>query len=152
WMRRPTPAYLRHLEVGQSKVCKVYRLSWTATAAVAVLVAAAAFAAWHWQTEAIVGAWSGSISIKTIVVLAVTLALGFVPMASRSFKVLRFLRAPSEWAVRTALRGVLPALGSLFVWIELWLFDRLFLRLGRVSMLAPPEHADTPLPEEAAAP
>src|SRR5690606_16784036 len=43
WMRRPTSAYLRHLDVGQSKVCKVYRLSWAATAAAVLLVAAAAF-------------------------------------------------------------------------------------------------------------
>lgn len=148
WMRRPTPAYLRHLEVGQSKVCKVYRLSWTTTVTAALLVVAAAYAVWHWQTETVVGAFNATISVKTIVGMVLTLALGFVPIASRSFKVLRFLRAPSEWALRTALRGVLPALGSLFVWIELHVLDRLFLRLGRIATLAPPEHADTPLPEE----
>ena len=150
WMRRPTPAYLRHLDVAQSKVFKTYRLSWTATAAAVLVVAAAVVAAWHWQAEPIAGAWNGSIPIRTIVVIALTLALGFVPMASRSFRVLRFLRAPSEWALRMALRGVLPALGSLFVWVELEALDRLFLRLGRVATLTPPEHADTPLPEEAA--
>jgi len=37
--------------------------------------------------------------------------------------------------VRLVLRGALPAIGSIFVAIHLLIFDRLFLRLGRIQRL-----------------
>ena len=63
------------------------------------------------------------------------LALGFIPWASRTFKILRLLRSPSEVGLRFVLKGLLPAIGSIFVWIHLFVFDSLFISLGRVRHL-----------------
>lgn len=135
WLAQPTKEYLKHLEVAQEKVFKVFRLSWPATALVAVALVLFAWGVWLWQGDRISAAWNATVPVKSLVTASVVLALGFVPWLSRAFKVLRFLRSPSELFVRLVLRGALPAFGSLFVWIYLLIFNPLFLHLGRVRRL-----------------
>jgi len=135
WLAAPTARYLNHLEVARERLFKVFRLSWPVTLSTALAAALIVWGIWASLGEAILGWWESSISVKLLVVGVVVAALGFIPWASRTFKLLLFLRSPSEFAVRLVLRGVLPAVGSIFVAIHLLIFDRLFLHLGRIRHL-----------------
>ncbi|OGQ17551.1 MAG: hypothetical protein A3C54_07040 [Deltaproteobacteria bacterium RIFCSPHIGHO2_02_FULL_60_17] len=135
WVAKPTPQYLTHLEVGQERLFKVFRLSWSVTFAVFLLLGFIGWGLWIWQQERILNWWNATLSIKHLIAGLAILVLGFIPWASRMFKILRFLRSPSEIALRFVLRGLLPAIGSIFVWIYLYTFDVLFMSLGRVRRL-----------------
>ena len=135
WVAKPTPQYLAHLEVGQERLFKVFRLSWSVTFAVFLLLGFIGWGLWIWQQERILDWWNATLSIKQLIAGLLVLVLGFIPWASRMFKILRFLRSPSEIVLRIVLRGFLPAIGSIFVWIYLYTFDALFMSLGRVRRL-----------------
>lgn len=135
WMANPTPRYLTHLEVAHERLLKVFRLSWPVAILTAIVVALLGWGLWAWQGERLLEWWNSTVSIKQLVTAAVVAMLGFVPWLSRTFKLLRFLRSPAGFLTRVALRGALPAVGSLFVWIHLWIFNPLFLYLGRVERL-----------------
>jgi hypothetical protein len=57
------------------------------------------------------------------------------PFLTRTLGPLQFLRAPSELLFRLIARAALPALGSIFVALHLLIFDRLFLRRGKLKNL-----------------
>jgi hypothetical protein len=82
--------------------------------------------------------FSHSLTVGKLLVIGLVLLLSFIPRLTRIFKVLRFLRSPTEFLVRLIIRGFLPALGSLFVNIHLWIFNPLFLRQGKIGRLGPP--------------
>ncbi|HEX6999184.1 MAG TPA: patatin-like phospholipase family protein [Gammaproteobacteria bacterium] len=150
WMTTPTEQYLRHLEVARRRVCKVFRLSWTVTAATALVAGLLAAGLWRWQGEALAKLWEREITVGNLLLTAGGLALGLLlPAASRAFSVLRFVRAPAEWLFRLMVRGLLPAVGSLLVWIDLLIFDPLFLRLGRTARLERPGSPDVAVLEPA---
>jgi NTE family protein len=130
---QPTAAYLRQLDVARQKLFKVFRLS-PLTTAVTLLAALVVFGlgGW-WQWPALVRLWRTPISVGTLVTAAILLALGFIPRLSRTVAWLAVLRAPSEYVLRFVARGLVPALCAVFVWLHLQVFDRLFLRLGRLE-------------------
>lgn len=140
WLLRPTETYLKHLNVAKEQLFKVFRLSPPTALITALIALLVLWLLWRWQGEAIRGWWNSPIlkspptyghAIATIALLA----LGFVPWASRAFARLRFLRSPSDFFLRLVVRGVLPALASVFVGLHLLIFDRLFLWLGRIDRL-----------------
>jgi NTE family protein len=135
WMATPTRRYLTHLEVAHERLFKVFRLSWPITILTVLGVGLIGWGGWVWQGDRILEWWNASVSVKRLVMAGMLLALGFVPWASRTFKLLRFLRSPSEFVTRLVLRGLIPALGSIIVWIHLTIFDPLFLKLGRIHRL-----------------
>ncbi|MFI5341277.1 MAG: patatin-like phospholipase family protein, partial [Candidatus Methylomirabilales bacterium] len=135
WMANPTPKYLAHLEVAHERLFKVFRLSRPVTLFTGLVAVLIVWGVRGWLGRMVQAWWGSSISVKTLVMAAVVLALGFIPWASRTLKVLSFLRWPSEFLVRLVLRGALPAIGSIFVAIHLLIFDRLFLWLGRIQRL-----------------
>lgn len=135
WMTTPTPRYLTHLEIAQQRLFKVFRLNWPLAVLTFLAAGFIAWGVWIWQGGRILQWWNASVSVKRLVMAGMLLALGFVPWASRTFKLLRFLRSPSEFVTRLVLRGLIPALGSIIVWIHLTIFDPLFLKLGRLDRL-----------------
>ncbi len=138
WLSTPTAAYLKHLEVAKERLIKVFRLSWPITLVTALAVFLIVWGIWYWLGASIREGWESSISVKKLMVGTLVAAMGFIPRASRTFKLLAFLRSPSEFAVRLLLRGLVPAIGSVFVGIHLLIFDRLFLRLGEIRRLRSP--------------
>jgi NTE family protein len=138
WVATPTEPYLHHLEVAQELLFKVFRLSWTVTVVTALVVALLGWAVWRWFGEQILVWLNYKVPIKTLVTMAIVFALGFVPWASRTFKLLRFIQSPAEFLLRFVLRGLVPAAGSVLVCIHLLIFDRIFLHLGRVKRLKAP--------------
>jgi len=135
WLSAPTAGYLKHLVVAKERLFKVFRLSWLVTLSTALALLVIAWGVWASLSQASLGWWEFSFSTSDLVWGVVVAILCLIPWASRTFKVLGFLRTPSEFAVRLVLRGLLPAIGSAFVAIHLLIFDRLFLRLGRVDRL-----------------
>jgi NTE family protein len=130
---QPTVAYLRQLEVARRKLFKVFRLSPLTTAVTLLAALVLLGVGGWWQWPALVRLWRAPISVGTLVTAAILLALGFIPRLSRTAPWLEFLRSPTEYVLRFVARGLLPALGAVFVWLYLQVFDRLFLRLGRLE-------------------
>ncbi len=138
WMADPEKPYLWQLEVGGELLFKVFRLR-RSVAVVTLLVAVGLLLGiWALLKEEIKALLSTPLTVGQLVTAAVVLALGFIPRLSRIFKVLRFLRSPTEFLVRFVTRALLPAIGSVFVWIHLCIFDPLFLRQGKIERLGPP--------------
>jgi NTE family protein len=124
WMERPTRAYLRQLEVGSHLFFKAFRLCRPlGLAALLAASAAVALASLLW-----VPAW-------VLVVVGAAALLQIKPWGPR------WLRRPVEVISRLVVRGLLPALLAPLVALHLLTFDRLFLRLGRVSRLGRPQSA-----------
>ena len=138
WMAKPSPAYLRQLKVGEGQVLKIFRLSLPTALVTGSAVALLLFGLWMQ-----VGGWireqlSRSITLGTLLMTVGIFALGFVPLLSHASKVFRLIRSPLEYVIRFVVRALLPALGSVFVALHLFIFDRLFLRQGKVERLKPP--------------
>jgi NTE family protein len=137
-MIRPNALYEKHLRVGAELALKVFRLS-PATAAVTLATLLALLLNLGMLLRHSIGSvLSSSFTVGQLLLGALLLLLGFVPTLSRAFQVLNLLRRPSEFLVRLLVRALPPAIGSGFVWLHLALFDRLFLRCGRLSRLGPP--------------
>lgn len=138
WMSNPTPQYKKHLEVGGERLFKLFRLKPLFGVVISIFGAGILFALWILLKDEILALLSRSLTVGRIVFAVLVLLLGFIPKLSRVFKVLRFLRKPSEFLVRLIMRGLLPAVGSFFVNIHLWIFDPLFLRMGKIKRLRQP--------------
>ncbi|MHA2284118.1 MAG: patatin-like phospholipase family protein [Promethearchaeota archaeon] len=130
--------YVCHLETASHRVFKAFRLSRKVTIATAIIVLGILFGLWALFKNEMVTFLSQSISVWQLVLFVLLLLIGFIPKLSRSVKLFRFLRSPSEYVVRFAFRGVLPVIGSIFVWIHLQIFDRLFIQLGKLKQLGDP--------------
>ena len=137
WLANPTGRFQRQLEVAGEKVLKVFRLSMPVSVITSLVVAAVLLVLWFLLQGKILEMLSSSVTVGTLLVSALVLALGLVPRLSRVIKALRFLRSPTEFLVRLVVSALLPALGSVFVWIHLWVFDPIFLCLGKVGKLGP---------------
>ena len=135
WMNKPTPNYLRHLQVSGRLAFKVFRLSWTVTVGTLIVMIGVLVSIGILFRNQVVAFLSSSFTVRQLLVAVLILSLGLVPRLSRAFDVLSFLRSPSEFLVRFFTRAVLPAFGSVFVAIHLAIFDRLFLWLGRLERL-----------------
>lgn len=138
WMAKPSPAYLRQLKVGAGQVLKIFRLSLPAALTTGLAMGLLLFGLWMrfggWVQEQL----SRPITVGTLLMTVGIFALGFVPLLSHASKVFRLIRGPLEYVIRFVARALLPALGSGFVAIHLFIFDRLFLRQGKVDRLKPP--------------
>ncbi len=141
WMAHPNPRYLRQLTVASGQLFKVFRLSWTVTVVTLIIAIGILLGTWVLFRDEINAFLSLSVPVGQLLAAVVVLALGFIPRLSRIFKVIRFLRSPTEFLVRFVTRALLPAIGSLFIWIHLWIFDPLFLRQGKLERLGPPAQA-----------
>lgn len=141
WLAHPNPRYLRQLEVAGELLFKIFRLSWLVTIVTLLAVVGICFGLWALFKDEIIAFFSQSITIGKLFVILITLALGFIPKLSRIFKMFRFLRSPMEFLVRFVTRALPPAIGSLFVWIALRIYDPLFLRQGKLERLGPPPRA-----------
>jgi NTE family protein len=138
WLLHPTPRYEKQLRVGCQLAFKVFRLSPAVTAVALAVLLALLLGAWNLAGESISRALSAPFTLgEILLVVILLLALGLVPRLSRAFH-LEALRRPSEFAVRLLLRAIPSALASAFVWLHLEVFDRLFLRCGRLDRLGPP--------------
>lgn len=138
WMAHPNPPYLRQLRVAGQQLFKVFRLNRPLTVVTLLVALGLLLFLWELARDEIHGVLSLSVTVRQLLAAAVVLALGFVPRLSRMFETLRFLRSPTEFVVRLASRALLPVVGSLFVWVHLWIFDALFLRQGRLERLSRP--------------
>lgn len=138
WMADPKKPYLRQLEVAGELLLKVFRLSWPVAVVTLLVAVGLLLGIWALLKEEIKALLSTPLTVGQLVTAAVVLALGFIPRLSRIFKVLRFLRSPTEFLVRFVTRALLPAIGSVFVAIHLAIFDRLFLHYGKLEHLGPP--------------
>jgi NTE family protein len=135
WIQKPTPNYLRHLQVASRLVFKVFRLSWTVTAVTLLFIIGVIVGIGILFQNQIAALLSSSLTVRELLIAVLILSLGLVPHISRAFYIFRFLRSPSEFIVRFVTRAALPAFGSVFVAIHLAIFDRLFLWLGRLERL-----------------
>ena len=138
WLLHPTPRYEKQLRVGGQLAFKVFRLSPAVTVVTLGVLLAFLLGAWSQFREPISRALSSSFTLGQLLLLVLVLSLGFVPRLSRAFRSLDVLRAPSEFVFRLVVRALPSTLGSAFVWLHLAIFDRLFLRYGRISRLGPP--------------
>jgi len=138
WMQRPTPLFEKHLRVGGQLALKVFRLCPTATAATLAVLLALLIGVWMLFREPLGSLLASSFTLGQLLLGILVLSLSFIPALSRAFQALEILRRPSEFLFRLLFRAIPPAIGSGFVWLHLTVFDRLFLRCGRVSRLGPP--------------
>ena len=138
WMEKPSPAYLKQLRVGSGQVLKIFRLSLPVTVVTGIAVGFLFFGLWKQSGPWIREQLARPITLGGLLMTVGMIALGFVPLLSRASNAFRFFRSPLEYAVRFVVRALLPALGSIFVAIHLFIFDRLFLRQGKVERLKPP--------------
>jgi NTE family protein len=139
WLLHPTPLYEKQLRVGGQLAFKIFRLSPAVAAVTLAVLLALALGAWNLVGESISRALSASLTLgQLLLVMILLLVLGLVPRLSRAVPFLDVLRAPSEFVLRLLLRAIPSALASAFVWLHLVLFDRLFLRYGRIGRLGPP--------------
>ncbi len=140
WMAHPNPPphYLRQLEMAGQRLFKVFRLSWPVTAVTLFVALGLVLGLWSLLRDGMHMFLSLSLTVGQLLVAVLVLALGFIARLSRIFKVLRLLGSPAEFFVRFIVRALLPALGSLFVWIHLRIFDALFLRQGSMERLGQP--------------
>jgi NTE family protein len=139
WVGQPTEPYLKRLRVAGETLFKVFRLSPATAVITAALSLAIIWLLWRWQAPSIAGWWNTTVTIGQLVIAGLLLVVGLIPWLSGFLKWLRFLRSPTEWVLRLVIRGLVPAVGALFVWIHLQVFDRLFLWLGRVERLGTEE-------------
>jgi NTE family protein len=138
WLLHPTPPYERQLRVGGQLALKIFRLSPPVAAVTLTVLLVLLLGLGLLCREAIGSLLSLSFTVgKLLLVVILLLLLGLAPRLSRAFH-LEALRRPSEFALRLLLRAIPSALASAFVWLHLTIFDRLFLRYGRLSHLGPP--------------
>lgn len=132
-LENPDASYLKQLDVAGERLFKVFRLNLPlALSAIFTVLAVLTIFGWYFWDEIVVFLhWP---TWKLLVFIAL-FTLGFIPRLSRTFRWLRALRKPSEPVVRLVVRAILPLLLSLFVLIHLQIFDRLFLRMGKLSRL-----------------
>jgi len=83
----------------------------------------------------IVDIFSWFMSAGPLLVLALLLVLIILPKILRPFKLPVWVLSIIEFPVNFIFRGLLPALASLFVCLHLWIFDYLFIKLGKVERL-----------------
>lgn len=135
WMSDPKRRYEKHLEVGGQRLFKVFRLSKLLTVLSACFVIGILVAVGILVKDEAVVFFSSSFKVGQILLAILVLLLGFVPKLSRAVRVLRFLRKPSEFISRLIIRSLLPAVGSLFINLHLWIFDPIFVRFGKIKKL-----------------
>jgi predicted acylesterase/phospholipase RssA len=136
FLLNPTPEYLRQLNVAHQNLFKVYKLSRAVTIVTLFVLAALAGTLWHNFGEEFQSWLAKSVTIGYLLFMLAMTVLGIVtPFLSRTITALRWLRAPSDLLFRLVARAVIPALGSVFVVLHLMVFDRLFLRRGKVDNL-----------------
>lgn len=138
WMERPNPVYLKQLKVGGEQVMKIFRLSLPVTVVTGGAVVFLLFSLWR-----LFGSWiqeqlARPITLGALLMTVGLFALGFVPLLSGASKAVRFVRSPLDYTIRFIVRALLPALSSVFIALHLFIFDRLFLRQGKVERLKPP--------------
>jgi NTE family protein len=138
WLSNPTDDYLMQLKVGSELVFKAFRLNRVAAVVTLAAVVALCGGAGVLLKDDIVAFLKTSFTVLKIALVLVVISLGFIPKLTRVFKELRFLRAPAEYVGRLLLRALPSAIGSLFVWIHLFIYDPLFLRRGKLERLRPP--------------
>lgn len=134
-MAKPTPLFLQHLKVGGETVMKVFRLSPPTAAGTAVALVAMLYGLWQaagpWVQEQL----AREVTIGGLLLTLGIFALGFIPVLGRFFQLFRFLSGPTAFVVRFIARALLPALGSAFIALHIFIFDRIFLRQGRLERL-----------------
>lgn len=135
WMSEPTHRYKKHLAVGGQRLFKVFRLSKLLTILTSCFGIGILIALGILVKDKVVALFSCTLTVGQILLAILVLLLGFIPKLSRAVKLLRFLRKPSEFMVRLIIRGILPAFGSLFINLHLWIFDPIFVRLGKLKKL-----------------
>ncbi|MBI3802441.1 MAG: patatin-like phospholipase family protein [Nitrospirae bacterium] len=138
WMAQPTPLLIKQLQVGRQTVMKVFRLSRKVTAVTAVVLIPILFGLWQLTQPWIQAQLARQFTLGGLLLTLAIFALGFIPVLSRLFKAFRFLSGPTSFIVRFIARGLLPAIGGLFIAIHLFIFDRLFLQEGKIEKLGPP--------------
>lgn len=138
WMEKPTRAYLRQLKVGSKQVLKIFRLSMPAAVVTGLAVMFLLFGLWRqfgaWIREVL----SRPVTLGALLMTIGLFVLGFIPLLSRASLVFRLVRSPLEYVIRFVVRALLPALSSILIALHLFIFDRLFLRQGKVERLKPP--------------
>lgn len=135
WMEKPSPEFTRQLEAAESRFFKVFRLSPPAAAAFFTLLGAgliAGAAAWE---EEIDGLLSRSLTVGELALALSLLAVGFLPRLSRAVKAVGFLRSPADFLFRSVSHTLIPLVLCPLTWIELQVFDPIYLRLGKVERL-----------------
>jgi len=137
-LSNPTDEFRKQLDVGSELAFKIFRLSPAVTIVTIAVVAGLGIGAFILWMDNIVEFFKFSFTVWEVALALAVLALGFIPKLSRIFKILRFVRAPAEYVGRLMLRALPSALGSLFVWIHFFIYDRLFLRRGKLDRLQPP--------------
>lgn len=137
-MSRPSEPYLRQLEVAKERLFKIFRLSLPVTIVTVLIVLAVVGGLGYLLWDKMMTLWSYPVTVGELGLAGIFLASGFIPKLTRILQVLRIFRAPTEFLVRLVVRGLLPAIGSVFVWLHLLIFDRLFLSYGKVENLTKP--------------
>lgn len=141
WMERPTPEYLKQLEVARGTVFKAIRLvPWLAPALAGLAVAAAAALVafgWDWlvRPRALQLTWAWW---QLGVVGAALLSLPWTGRILVWRRTLGWARRPLSWMYRLLFQAVLPIGAALFIRLYLVTVDPLFLRQGRLDRLTPP--------------
>lgn len=137
WMKAPNDTYQKHLSVAGERVFKVFRLSKIlniATIIISIIILA-------WLVIAcgnkILNIIFWFLSAGPLIVLILLLILAILPRIIRAFRLPALLISIVEFPVNFIFRGFFPALASLFVCLHLWIFDCLFIWLGRVQRLGP---------------
>lgn len=141
WLEHPTPEYLAHLEVASQRLFKVFRLAPLLGKAFAVplLLAAAGLLVWGrgWllRPHRIEWTWAWWQVFAVIAAAAVPLTARWLRMRRVIVSVYR----PWAWLRRLVVNALLPMVLAAFFQLYLVTLDPLFLSLGRLDRLRPPD-------------
>jgi predicted acylesterase/phospholipase RssA len=129
---------LRHLKVGSRLAFKVWFLHPALMALGIAVVGAAALASLYGLVRVAGAHWylpvnMSGIARGALVLLAGVIAAAFYPAARRAIKLTDQAMHPSTVVTRWAISIVMAFVGCLLCRVHLWLFDRIFLILGRVK-------------------
>lgn len=135
-MREPSEMFRKHLEVGEKKFLRAFRLCWPLTAASIAALGVLAYGAWRLWGERVAYWLTQEVSYGALLAALAVLAVTFVlPRLSRAFKALSLVRNPSELLVRALIATGAALIGGTLIALHLWTIDRLLLRMGKVSRL-----------------
>lgn len=126
--------YLQHLKTGQSLFFKPFRLNVPLTVVTLLVLAAILIAAYVYFQDSIDEFLARPLS-WLLAILAVV-ALGWIaPKLAKAFEALHWLRTPAEVVTRAVIYLFVAVGGGVLVRLYLWVFDRLYLSMGRVERL-----------------
>jgi predicted acylesterase/phospholipase RssA len=131
WLAKPTPAYLRQLNIAQFTFGKALMSYWWLSAGLAVVVIAALYFSW----PQLIALLKDSIPVYILVGAVIVWLIGVLaPKLARFFGILEILRPHAELA-KAGFRAIGLLAGTVFIKFYQLCINPLYVSYGRLSKL-----------------